>query len=114
MFEREEDARKKAEEVKDQLPGKGWKIHVWENIGWHYRVIRGPVRVSSNYIGTYGASVEGPVWDSSSRCGYGLTVHGPDRSTPMKAMKAAIKKFKNQVKKVLEYSKKVDVIAEDY
>lgn len=35
--------------------GKGWKSHVWENLGWWWEVVRGPVRVKQNNDGTYRA-----------------------------------------------------------
>jgi hypothetical protein len=28
-----------------KMKGKGWRLRVWENIGWHYCVINGPVQV---------------------------------------------------------------------
>lgn len=27
------------------MRGKGWKLRVWENMGWHYSVVSGPISV---------------------------------------------------------------------
>lgn len=31
--------------------GKGWHAHVWENLGWHYTVRRGPLQLSVSKYG---------------------------------------------------------------
>lgn len=28
--------------------GQGWKARVWENLGWHYRVFKGPLELDRN------------------------------------------------------------------
>ena len=30
------------------MKGKGWHLHVFENLGWHYAVINGPLYVSND------------------------------------------------------------------
>lgn len=32
----EREARERGAKLLKKLPGKGWKLHVWENLGWHY------------------------------------------------------------------------------
>lgn len=37
--------------------GQGWQSQVWENLGWHWAVVRGAVRVKVNQDGTYRAEL---------------------------------------------------------
>jgi len=34
-----------AEELLASLDGEGWKLDIWENLGWHYAVYNGPLTV---------------------------------------------------------------------
>jgi len=38
-------AEKEGKALLKRMKGKGWKLKVWENIGWWYRVHNGPVAV---------------------------------------------------------------------
>jgi len=40
------DATKKGKALLKRMRGKGWKLHVWENLGWNYSVENGPLSVS--------------------------------------------------------------------
>jgi hypothetical protein len=31
--------------VKERLAGRGWKVRVWENLGWHWAVHKGPLQI---------------------------------------------------------------------
>ena len=42
--------------------GKGWKPVVHENLGWHYRAMRGSVAVYSSYLGGYSACIGDNWW----------------------------------------------------
>lgn len=42
------DATKAAKKVLKLMEGKGWKINVWENMGWHFMVGSGPVSVHAS------------------------------------------------------------------
>jgi len=48
-FHRKVDAEKAAKDLKKKLKGRGWKIDVWENLGWHYRVSAGSLKVYPSY-----------------------------------------------------------------
>ena len=37
-----------AKALRRKLKGKGWKIDVWENMGWHYCLTLGPLKVCKN------------------------------------------------------------------
>jgi hypothetical protein len=42
--------------------GRGWKPRVWENLGWHFEVVRGPLRIHQYQHGT------GPRYYRSAFC----------------------------------------------
>ena len=46
--------------------GKGWLPHVWENLGWHYKAIRGVVTVHAEPL-TFAMSVNPPPPISARR-----------------------------------------------
>jgi hypothetical protein len=31
--------------VKERLAGRGWKVRVWENLGWHWALHKGPLQI---------------------------------------------------------------------
>lgn len=39
-------AIRKGKALLARMKGQGWKLEVWENLGWHYRVYAGPLSVS--------------------------------------------------------------------
>jgi len=41
----EKDAIEKANALKSKMTGKGWKIRVWQNLGWHYSIYSGNVAI---------------------------------------------------------------------
>ncbi len=45
------EATVKAKALKKLMKTKGWKIRVWENIGWHYSLKNGPVNLSEYNCG---------------------------------------------------------------
>jgi len=44
----ENQARTKGKKLLKKMKGKGWKLHVYENIDWHYNVWNGPIAVYEN------------------------------------------------------------------
>lgn len=42
---RKDDAERNARNLIARLKGKGWKPVVFENMGWHWRAVSGPVQV---------------------------------------------------------------------
>ena len=39
----------------ESMPGTGWRLHVWQNLGWHYSVRRGDLQVMPSSGGGYAA-----------------------------------------------------------
>lgn len=48
---RRSDAEREARNLVAKLKGKGWKPRVWENIGWHFKAMSGPVQVYPSAVG---------------------------------------------------------------
>jgi hypothetical protein len=42
-----------ADELVKQMKGSGWEPVVWENIGWHWKIVSGPVQVHPGYYGGF-------------------------------------------------------------
>jgi len=38
-------ARRHGEALLEQMKGTGWKLEVWENLGWHYCVVNGTLYI---------------------------------------------------------------------
>jgi hypothetical protein len=78
-----------------RMKGGGWVLHVWQNLGWHYCVRRGPLGVhpsnSGGYFTLLAGQVDGdggfPAWTS------GDTYHNPNRAVD--AQLVAATKFVN-------------------
>lgn len=43
------DAMKYGVALRDRMIGKGWKLRVWENLGWHYSVQCGTIAVHASH-----------------------------------------------------------------
>lgn len=54
-------ASEKARKLAKRL-GKGWKPHVWENLGWHYKVIFKTGTLSVHSDNSAWLEVEGRQW----------------------------------------------------
>lgn len=39
---------KKADKLVSLLKGSGWKVKIYENLGWHFQVVSGPIAVFGN------------------------------------------------------------------
>ena len=44
-----EQAEAKGAALLNRIRGTGWKVHVWENMGWHYAVHKGGLHVHSSF-----------------------------------------------------------------
>lgn len=38
-------AKQEAQETLKKMKSKGWKIHIWENFGWHFSLIKGGMQI---------------------------------------------------------------------
>jgi hypothetical protein len=74
--------------------GKGWKVRVWENIGWHWEVTNEVVRVSQS------------KQDKSYHCmlepHYAWFGYPQSYSTPEQAISATVKMAKKEIDKVIK------------
>lgn len=48
---RKNDAEREARNLVAKLRGRGWRSQVWENMGWHYKAVSGPVQVYPSWDG---------------------------------------------------------------
>jgi hypothetical protein len=52
------EAAEKAVELKNMMKSPGWKVRVWENMGWHYSIYNGNLAVYPSFVkGTYHANL---------------------------------------------------------
>lgn len=64
-----------------KLCGKGWKSVVWENLGWHYKAVSGPVQVYPAHRGlgdgpnTFWCMVGSSPKDSTGGAGFWTAQH---------------------------------------
>ena len=47
------EAIRKAKRLRDMMITSGWKIRVWENLGWHYEINNETVSVTESSGGRY-------------------------------------------------------------
>lgn len=88
-YESESDARIAAEAILLS----GWGIHVWENMGWHFRLTRGPMCICQHESGSgYFAMISSNLHESGR--GYGpWTKILPPSPTPATAINDAAEAF---------------------
>lgn len=83
--------------------GPGWKTRVWENLGWHYKLTRGPISLSESG-GEYIALINDDP--NVARGGLSLWTDLSKRSRdPKEAVRSAVKymqKIVQQHNKVME------------
>ena len=67
-------AVKDSEALVKRLKGNGWRAKVWENSGWHYKAISGPIAVMPSFF-------KGKFWcmiaDDSNHAGCGASLWTP-------------------------------------
>jgi hypothetical protein len=49
----EQEARREGRKLLKRMKGKGWKLRVWENLGWHFCVWNGPAAVYPSINGKF-------------------------------------------------------------
>lgn len=66
-----EKAVRAADALIRKLRGNGWKPLVWENLGWHYKVVSGPIQVyPSHDRKSYSAMIGGSPKDNAGDASY--------------------------------------------
>lgn len=83
---------------------KGWTLHIWENLGWHWSLHRGPMSIY-NYGRPGHATTFSCLIDSTPNPQPGLAGGGPwtpeiahHGGTPLEAARRAVRNFRKWVK----------------
>lgn len=84
-------AHQAARAAAEQL-GPGWRVDVFENLGWYWRVRRGPVEVGKSPRGM-GLKRSQTYWATFSMGIYSWTLHG---ATPREAVKNVAEKARDE------------------
>lgn len=78
-----------------RLLGKGWRVEVWENLGWHWRVTNGPVQLGACYAKgrktLYHAMVGSSPTESRGGAAYWTERGQGYRADPRRAVKDAVR-----------------------
>lgn len=93
-----EEAENTAKALAKRL-GKGWKVRVWENLGWHHAATKGGLSVSSGYDNKYGCMMT----DSFDSVGSGCTLYpGTKRfKDPRRAVRETVRAVEPIVKEIM-------------
>lgn len=75
-----------ADKLVKRLRGAGWKPLVFENLGWHWQAVSGPVQVYPSGDGKFWAMIGGSVTDSAG----GLAMWTPSRTRRFKDPNRAV------------------------
>lgn len=88
-----EAATKKAKLLISKMKTKGWKISIWENLGWHYKITLKNMAVYPDTINNkfYAMLSDGSFPGTSP----GYWLHEGVYKDPNKAVKVALKEAKN-------------------
>lgn len=82
--------------------GDGWETRVWENLGWHYDVVKGPVKIKPGYGGDksrYTAWIEPNVVLNGPRMGIALQVIA-DGKEPEDALGNAVQDARTMISRM--------------
>lgn len=92
-----------AQMQKDKMYGNGWKIQVWENMGWHCSIVKGSAVVYELISNKQYLCL---INDEPNKPGVGAFAFGTDvcRATPQAAFRAAYFMF-------LKYKSKLDEVS---
>jgi hypothetical protein len=84
------EATEAAQALKKRMKGRGWKIRVWDNIGWHFAVQNGPLNVHQ-----CGDKYSCLLGDGVSGCGLWHSAHdGCFDPDPNKVVRVTIERAK--------------------
>ncbi len=105
-FNSEREAFKRAEKVVKKLNTKGWKINVWENLGWHYELLNSYMSLHE-VSGTFYAMVSNSL-PAGSGSAFWTVRNDPTFENPNDAVRLALKHVSTFVRKVKEVQKKLE------
>lgn len=106
---RKQDAERDAKVLVATLKGTGWKSHVWENMGWHYKAVSGPVQV---YPSGTGNGFWCMIGSEPGECVGGAAFWTPQRNRTFKDPNHAIKDAMRHVYAFTERIKETVAMAE--
>lgn len=98
---RKDDAERNARNLVARLKGKGWKPVVFENMGWHWRAVSGPVQV---YPSGTGDTFWCMVGSEPKYCAGGAGWWTPQRTRCFKDPNRAVR---NAMKHVYEFRDRI-------
>lgn len=76
-----------AKDLQSQMTTPGWEPRVWENLGWHYTVVKGNAEIMPGRSGYH------IYFSTAGRCGSDVFWHvSPNFDDPNDAVKAQIEK----------------------
>jgi ABC-type phosphate transport system ATPase subunit len=104
------DAEQAAHDALKLMNGKGWKVRIWENLGWHYCIYRGDGEISIypiNINSRKGNSVAGVKFHAMIAQPGSLFSESIYHKDPNIAANSAIAKFRNYVKGQLRYALRI-------
>ena len=86
----EKQAQQAGQLLLGKMRGTGWKLRVWENLGWHYSVSAGPVCVHESADGGFFALVS----DDPEKAGPGASfwTRPGGYTDPNRAVRAAVRR----------------------
>lgn len=86
-----EQAERAMDEALAQMPP-GWSGRVWENMGWHFRLVFGPVMVYEGCTGGFSALIAPSA--AERYCGFPWAERGSHGyQTPMEAVRAEVANY---------------------
>lgn len=95
------DAEVAANALKKKMKGKGWKTHVWENMGWFFDVTNGPITILET-VGGYLAM----IGDNGSGNGCWTGCQSCERFTdPNRAAYFAVRRARKQLDECIKIVK---------
>ena len=108
IYETKAEAQKAGKALLKRMKGKGWKLDVWDNLGWHCEVRNGPIEVCDSYGNGYMALMSDNLRSSSGGNVQWTTTFS--HKDPNKAAAHEIRsarKFLNRWTKAVEFAENI-------
>lgn len=108
---RRDDAEREARNLIAKLKGEGWKPRVWENAGWHFNAVSGPVQVYPSVLGDgrFWCMVGSQPKDNAGGAGYWTPQRVRCFKDPNRAVRDAMKyvyDFRDRITQVVAAAEK--------
>jgi hypothetical protein len=97
------EATKKAEELLAKMTTKGWRIRVWENLGWHYGITNGWIYITPYFDdGTWCVMVNRTGEDTCDSYPYATRMNtGNDPNVAVLQRLQEIKTWNEEIKRAI-------------